>query len=118
MRFVELERFPFFTSQLDHIIKKYPLSEKSIKKALSTIISNPSSGDRMPGFGVINVCKLRHGLKEYRVGKSGGLRIIYAVFNNINGIIFISVYHKAEYRHEKDVLAFVRESLKKILTAF
>ena len=81
-----------FKNQLDKILKKYKNSAESIIGFIKSLAKNPSQGDRIPRFGVVHLRKLRVPLKKYRIGKSGGLRVIYMIGENCNTIFMVAIY--------------------------
>ena len=109
----ECPRHICFENQLKHIIKKYPNSQKSIEKDIRLSLEK-FSGDTIPGFALL-VKKARIALKEYGIGKSNGLRLIYFVNKNTNKIIMVSIYSKAEYHKESDELRIIKNNLKLII---
>ena len=108
---------PCFSRLLKDILKKFPKSESSVLGLLATLSRNPMQGDRMPGFAPMHLRKLRAGLPEYRIGKSGGLRVIYMLHESRPEPLFVTVYYKGDYSSEHDVVALVKSNLRAILAS-
>jgi mRNA-degrading endonuclease RelE of RelBE toxin-antitoxin system len=70
----EIRLTPSFQRQLKFVLKKYPLIRSGLDAYLKSM-KNQLPGNRIPGHP--NLVKDRIALKPYRIGKSGGLRIIY-----------------------------------------
>ncbi len=104
-----------FNRLLKDILKKFIKSKQTILVLLASLSLRPSGGDRIPGFAPFDLRKVRFGLPEYRIGKSGGLRVIYMVHPSRVIPLFISIYFKGDYRSEHDVVALVKSNLKEIL---
>ncbi len=110
----EIDRPACFNHQLKKLIKKYKNSAKNINKDIDSIVKKPIQGDRIPRFGELHLRKLRIPLKEYKIGKSGGLRLIYLLNITENWIIMIAVYSKTDYKSEHSVQTMIKENLKSI----
>lgn len=96
------------------ILNLYPNSAKSIETALQSLCANPAQGERYPGLGFAEVRKLRLPLKEYNIGKSKGLRVIYFVAGSACFILLVYAYRKTAYRGEAAVIAEVKNRLKQL----
>jgi mRNA-degrading endonuclease RelE of RelBE toxin-antitoxin system len=104
-----------FLRHIKQIVKKFPLSKNHIEKFLASLEQHPfKDGDRMPGFFPSHVRKARTGLPEYRIGKSGGLRIIYLAYEDDGSVLFLAAYHKGEDLSESDITALVKANLKEL----
>lgn len=106
---------PFFSRQLKNIIKKFKLSEKSIMNDINTIKHNPSLGDRIPGYGELIIRKERKALKEYNLGKSKSLRIVFWS-NSSQGVLFLLIYFKGDHNDENEILKMLRNSVKEAIS--
>lgn len=60
---------------------------------------------------------MRLPLKEYNVGKSKGLRIIYFVMDTTCIILLVYAYRKTAYRGENVIIAEVKKRLKQTLNS-
>lgn len=105
-----------FRRDLKEIIKKFPRSERAITETIDHLAVFPDCGDRIPGFSPLHLYKARIPLKEYGIGKSGGLRIILLV--RAGRVLFVTMYFKGDYRSESAITAKVKTSLKEILAEF
>ncbi|MFQ5715373.1 MAG: type II toxin-antitoxin system RelE/ParE family toxin [Candidatus Scalinduaceae bacterium] len=114
MPFIEISRPACFTHQLEKLIKKYKKSEKSIIKQIDSILNNPFQGNRIPGFGNAHMRKVRIPLKEYGIGRSGGIRIIYIVVEDNNKMLMVAIYTERDYKTENSVQSMIRQNLKSI----
>lgn len=85
MPFIEPFRVPCFNKQYNYLFNgKFSKSKEETDKIIASIIKNPLQGDRFPGFGQnTHIRKLRLGLKEYRLSKRDGLRIIWLLNEEI-----------------------------------
>lgn len=102
-----------FRRDLKEIVKKFPRSERAITAAINELAGSPNSGDRIPGFSPLRLHKARLPLKEYGIGKSGGLRVILLV--HAEQVLFVTIYYKGDYRSEHDITTKVKTSLREIL---
>lgn len=110
-----LKHSPQFDKDLKEILRAYPHSENSITTAIQTLCSNPAQGDRYPGLGFAEVRKIRIPLKEYNIGKSKGLRIIYFVAGTTCIVLLVYVYQKTAYRGEAEIISEIKKRLKQML---
>lgn len=118
MPFIEPTRHECFTRQLDKLISKFKNSKKTIVKQIDSILKKPLSASvRIPGFGELHMRKLRLGLKEYRIGKSGGIRIIYMIDVSNKWILMVSAYFKRDNKTEREIQSMIKENLKSILNS-
>lgn len=115
MQFAEKFRPPCFANQLERLLVGFIKSSERVQKYIQSITINPLQGDRIPGFGSLHLRKLRIPLKEYNIGKSGGLRFIFMVNDTNKWVLPIALYFKGDYKTENSVQAMVRENLKSIL---
>ncbi len=104
-----------FSRILKNLLKKFSRSSNTIINQLDSIYSNPTQGDRMPGFAPLHLRKTRFGLPEYNIGKSGGIRVIWLLHGSEAFPLLISIYFKGDYRSETDVVALVKKNLKDLL---
>lgn len=58
---------------------------------------------------------MRVALKEYRISERRGLRLIYLVFPEQEIIVPLVFYKKGKVGSEKDVIAKIKEQLRKYL---
>jgi hypothetical protein len=103
-----------FNARLKEIVKEFPQSQGSIAKVIENLPSNPESGDLYPGFALLKVRKLRIPLREYGIGKSKGLRLIYLTDPSKMHIRPLVLYHKPAFRSEQHILNLVLEALREI----
>lgn len=83
---------------------------------MENICKNPLVGDRIPGFGdSFHLRKLRLGLKEYKIGASGGVRVVFMVHEEKKLVVPISCYKKGTYKRESQKINAIKESLRDIL---
>ncbi|MGR3175211.1 MAG: hypothetical protein ACUZ8N_11530 [Candidatus Scalindua sp.] len=118
MPFTELDRPACFTNQLEKLIKKYKKSETALIKEVNSILKKPLElGNRIPKFGSDHIRKLRIPLKEYNIGKSGGIRIIYLVDIDTEKVLMVAMYIKSDYKTETSTQSMIRKNLKSIDSA-
>ena len=112
---VACKRPAAFERRLKKIFKRYPKAEKEIEKQIRAVAERPTLGDRIPGYGELSLYKHRIGLRSYRIGKRGGLRLIYL---HVPGVCvsLVTIYAKPDYRGEQDVKENIREALREILS--
>lgn len=106
---------PCFTHLLENLLKKFPKSKIEINEAINSLKDNPFQGDRVPGFGKTHLRKLRISLKEYNIGKRGGLRVLFLIDELNKSIVLIAVYYKGEHKSESSTLKLIKNNLKSIL---
>ena len=109
----EVVRTDVFGGDLKAIFKKYKKSSSSIEAFLDSLAENPQ-GDRIPGFAEVHLKKARIPLKEYRIGESGGLRLVYLLIPEKFKIVPVHIYSKSAYKGEQKVVANVRRNLRMI----
>ncbi len=113
---LEILELPQFLSDKKKILKKFPNIADEIEEALNELKEEPDRGERYPGFGDIDIRKIRVGLKKYNVGKRGGLRLIYLTKDE--RLIPLILYHKGGWRSEKEtkkrILARLRDIAKSL----
>jgi hypothetical protein len=83
-----------FWSSAKDVIKDYPKAKSDIFDFLNYLSSTPNLGVPVPGYAG-KVFKERWGLKSYRIGKSGGLRIYYYFKDTLVAPFFI--YTKRQF---------------------
>ncbi len=110
----ELIRTEPFERQLRKILKQFPKSAGSINSVIDELADNPN-GDVYPGFYEFTIVKLRIQLKEYKIGKSSGLRLVYLLLEDKKNLIPLLVYHKPKFPTEHKVKEMIKEKLKEIL---
>ncbi|MEN8134141.1 MAG: hypothetical protein ABFS18_01215 [Thermodesulfobacteriota bacterium] len=110
----ELRRFRAFERQLHTIFKIFPNSQKHIENNISKLSKKPRNGDRYPGFGELEIRKLRIPLKAYNIGKSKGLRIITIYVPEKNIIAPLVIYKKGNHGSEKDVKSLIMSTIKEV----
>ncbi|MEM8584466.1 MAG: hypothetical protein AAGF87_09370 [Bacteroidota bacterium] len=86
-----------FKKESERLAKKYPSIPYDLENLLSELIENPRSGNALRS----NVYKVRMKIKSKGRGKSGGARIITALFtfedlNEIEEINLLTIYDKSE----------------------
>lgn len=99
---VEVRIAHSFKRQAKPLLKKYPSLIKELSQLEKELIENPRMGTALGQ----NTYKIRLALKSKNKGKSGGLRVISHLDNEIIGImevdgekitvILISIYNKSE----------------------
>lgn len=116
MPFVEPFRVACFIEQYNYLFNgKFHKSKVESDKIISSIISDPLQGDRFPGFGQnIHIRKIRLGLKEYRISKRDGLRVIWLLSEEKQWVLLVAIYYKCEYKHERTIQAMIRKNLNAI----
>ena len=114
MSFSEIDRPTCFIRQLDKLIKKYKRSEEDLQKHINSIAINPIRGDRVPRFQGVHIRKLRIPLKEYKLGKSSGIRVIYMVDITYKWILMVAIYSKKDNNSEKAIQSMIKDNLKLI----
>lgn len=105
-----------FGRQFDNILSAYPKSKGSVRKYICETLPffTYLPGTRYPGFGENVVYKVRLGLKEHRLSKRDGLRLLYLVTDS--KIIPLLLYKKGEKpKKEEEVKAQALKHLKAIL---
>lgn len=110
----QVERPPFFERQARLALKPFPNSAKHFDDAIAALSFTPRSGDRYPGFGLLEVRKVRIDLPEYRISQRKGLRVIFLYIPEKNKIIALVCYLKKDIGSEREVLKLVKESLKQM----
>lgn len=68
------------------------LTETERKEIIDTLAVNPLSGDVIQGTGGIRKIRFAKGNK----GKSGGVRVIYYFYNELNPILLLDIFSKNE----------------------
>lgn len=111
----QLRLFASFERHLKSIIKKYPLSESAIRAELTALVNNPEQGDVYPGFSPYQIRKFRIGLKAYRIGSSGGLRLIFIHHQPKALVVPVVIYKKGIPTAEHEIRRLVLDSLHDIL---
>ncbi len=109
-----------FRKQLDKIAKRYPKDKGFLNNLLKDVSSSPlSSGVRMKGFDC-HIRKINLGFPQHNVSSQKGARILYLVkialqTKDTQGVIFISIYMKADYNSETKERNYVKEKLREII---
>lgn len=98
------------------IFKKFPKAQKRINGIIKSLTDNPRQGELYPGFNSekLEVRKLRINLKEYKIGESKGLRLIYIFLVIKDKVIPLLMYQKKEFSAEHKVITMIQTRLKKI----
>jgi hypothetical protein len=112
----DLRRFPAFDRLLQETLKKYPLSLPNISRLIDSLPVNYQEGEVYPGFGGLQVRKLRLPLKEYGLGKRKGLRLLCLVAPEKGQIVPLMIYKKGEFASESKVVAEARKLLAALLS--
>jgi len=110
----EVTRLHSFESQLKKIIRKFQNSEDDIEKYINSLSKNHQQGDQIQ-MGTHHVRKIRIPLKAYKVGKSGGLRLIVLIKENSKKVVPIAIFHKGDINKDGEAKTLIREQLKEIL---
>ena len=103
-----------FQKHLKTIFKKFPRSKKRITRLIENLAQNPVQGDMYPGFGDLEVRKIRLSLSEYNIGKSKGLRLIYLFLVLGNKIIPLAIYQKNKFAAEDEIKRMLIDRIKEI----
>lgn len=117
MPFSELPRHACFQNQLDTLTERFKNSKTTIVKHLDILKTDPFKGDRIPGHGNMHMRKLRVPLKEYKIGKRGGLRLVYMIFESNKQLLMVAIYSKRDYKTESSIQNMLRDNLKSILAS-
>ena len=113
MKPFELCSLAFFTRELEEVCGRFPLSARDIRAVIDTLPSHPDAGDVYPGLKtLIPARKLRIALKAYKIGRSGGLRLIYATHEEKRRVLPLHLYKKGGHGGEKEVRAQIQKRLK------
>ncbi|MDM8550365.1 hypothetical protein QUF72_09815 [Desulfobacterales bacterium HSG2] len=110
----ELIRTEPFERQFRKILKQFPRSAGSINSAIDDLADN-LKGDAYPGFYEFTIMKLRIPLKEYKIGKSSGLRLVYLLLEDKNKLIPLLIYYKVKFPTEHKVKKMIKKKLKEVL---
>ena len=112
----EIRANPIFEADKRDFLKNRPLAAKDIDTALKSFQANPKQGDRVPGI-VPDLFKARWPLKSYRIGNSGGLRIIYVLQEEKRVILPITLWQKKDMPNEREVIAHIKTRFKATVEA-
>ena len=114
MKPYELRSLPFFQRDLERICELFPKSAAAIRAVVESLPDNPDAGDIYPNLKtILTVRKQRIALKAYKLGKSDGLRLIFAVREEKRRILPLCLYSKkGEYAGERKVIALIKDRLK------
>jgi len=107
----KLHRPSFFERLLKDVLKRYSKAERENEKALDKLRQNPSQGNRYPGFGKLEIRKIRLALKSHGLGKSRGLRIIFLVDKEKQVVCPLLIYAKREIDNEEKVKELIKRTL-------
>jgi len=113
MSLVELDRPPCFVHQLETLSKIFPNAKNSINKDLLSLVKNPEQGNQIPGYHGIGLYKARLPIKEYKISKRDGLRVIYLINDSF---IFVAIYYKKKVNKEKIVQRLIKKNLGEIIS--
>lgn len=103
-----------FFRALDEALKHYPLSKANIQDSVpSFLLSEYKNGDVCTGFPNFEIRKLRFPLKEYKIGKRKGLRIVCMLLEG--QIIPLNAYSKMEKKSEAERIKQTKLVLKEVL---
>ena len=92
---------PIFENDKAQLLKNRPLAKTDIEAALESFRENPRQGDRIPGISVLDIRKARWPLKSYRIGNSGGLRIIFVIQEEKKVILPITLWQKKRHNERE-----------------
>ena len=109
-----VKRLACFERQVKRVLKKHSNSTKHVNDVITGLADKPNQGDVYPGFNPVSVRKMRIGLPEYRIGKRGGLRLVFLTVPIKKKIIPLAIYRKKLFSSEQDVRMRIQESLKAI----
>lgn len=93
------------------------LTETERKEVIDTLASNPLAGDIIQGTGGVRKIRFAKGNK----GKSGGVRVIYYFYNELNPILMLDIFgknekenlNKAECNELMQSVAILKKGLRK-----
>ena len=103
-----------FSRALDHALTNYCHSTERIKEYIKEVLpAKPDEGELVPGFQGLEVRKVRIPLKEYKIGKRGGLKLYYLVKDDL--IIPLYIYPKKKNYSEAEIKQKAYSLLKSIL---
>ena len=111
-----LRRNPVFETDKSQLLKNRPLARKDVEQALESLSADPKQGVRYPGI-VPDLFKARWPLKSYRIGNSGGLRIVYVLDEPGKSLLPITLWQKKDYTDERRAIAHVKQRIKDTLEA-
>ncbi len=111
MPFVLL-RLNCFEKQLQRALKKHQKSIPYVDGVIDSLIDNRQQGAVYPGFNPLSVRKLRIGLPGEKIGKRGGLRLIFLTVPAKKKIVPLVVYRKKLFSSEHDVRIRISKALK------
>jgi hypothetical protein len=114
-KFTELPRRPAFANRLQALFKKFPKSEKAITGILEGLKDDPFQGDRLSGIGSAHVRKLRIPLKDYEIGKSAGLPVLFLLDEIGCRLLFVVIYHKGKGLKEHEILNLAKDVVREHL---
>lgn len=97
------------------LLKRYPLAESAIQKALGILAACPETGDAYPGFAPAVVRKTRLGLARYGIGARRGLRLLHLARPDKGKIAFLLIYKKGDFKTEAAVKASLVQALREYL---
>ena len=111
MPFVVL-RLLCFEKQVKRALKKHQKSFNHVNAVINGLAADWQQGDVYPGFNPVSVRKLRIGLPEYKIGKRGGVRLIFLAVPNKGKIVPLVIYRKKIFSNERDVKKRIQEALR------
>ena len=82
---------PRFERELKRLVKKYPSAKSDIEIVLQALAEDPTTETSLGG----NTYKIRFPIRSKKKGKSGGGRLITAVFTIDEYVLLIDVYDKS-----------------------
>jgi mRNA-degrading endonuclease RelE of RelBE toxin-antitoxin system len=103
-------RSPYFDRKLKEIKKLFPKAEIELDELLKTISKNPAKGALYSGLNLEGVRKIRGGLRAYRLGKRGGIRVIIQHANNSEWLLFLTIYPKKKNLKEDAIKKMILTS--------
>lgn len=107
-----------FQKHLKRLFKKFPKSKKRLSSEIENLAANPSQGDVYPGFGGMEVRKVRLALSEYNMGKRKGLRLIYVFIVLKDKVVPLAIYQKNQYAAEDEIRHMIIDRIKEIALEF
>lgn len=102
----------YFSKLFDKVLSAYPHSKESVRTTINALPEAPEQGDIYPGINP-HVRKTRIALKEYKIGKSGGLRLIFMALQAL--IVPVLIYAKRQEYKEGEIKNMVKTAQREIL---
>ncbi len=110
----DILRTASFETNMASCLEAYSRSIPSVEAVIAGLLREPNQGNVYPGFGQVQVRKLRVALKEYRLSKRDGLRLIFMVVPKRAMLVPLMVYRKGQFKSEGDVNSAIKEQLRRV----